>query len=451
VSEESPSTGPTCDPLQWHEGMMLLPQHFQQAWLRGDAVLSRHLNRVNPFHYGVTRLTVDPGALTMGVVRVTQLGAVMPDGLLVSWQPTDPGSLQLVLTDDVEIYGALERGEPVVVCLAVPEWRPGSAGSQDESGRWRSVDGPAVVDENTGESPESLPRLRPRMRLAATQRLRPNEVSLPLLRLTYKDESVQRTDYEPPRISLPPDSPLGAACRDTVRRLREKAAYLVERQRTAGAGQDEAREAIQCLVGGLPLMEALLNVPQSHPFDIFLALCGVAGEISPISPSMVPPLFPAYDHRDISTSLDAVLNYIDHTLDQVSQSYLAVVFAAMPGGFRLRLEAGWGSAAIYVGVRPRQSQSETEAAGWMNEALIAGEDEITLLQARRVRGARRQLIDPGSVPDIAVARGILLFRIDNEDGALVDNQVLAIVNTLDRAGTRRPGELILYRSSARNG
>lgn len=39
-------------PIQWHEGMMLAPQHFQQAASRTEELLHYHLMSANPFHWG---------------------------------------------------------------------------------------------------------------------------------------------------------------------------------------------------------------------------------------------------------------------------------------------------------------------------------------------------------------------------------------------------------------
>ena len=36
--------------IQWHEGMLLSPQHFQQMSLRQDMLSHYHINLSNPFN-----------------------------------------------------------------------------------------------------------------------------------------------------------------------------------------------------------------------------------------------------------------------------------------------------------------------------------------------------------------------------------------------------------------
>ena len=45
--------------IQWHEGMLLAPQHFQQLGARQERLLHYHVETVSPFHYGVRSLRLD--------------------------------------------------------------------------------------------------------------------------------------------------------------------------------------------------------------------------------------------------------------------------------------------------------------------------------------------------------------------------------------------------------
>ncbi|MBF3229810.1 type VI secretion system baseplate subunit TssK, partial [Pseudomonas aeruginosa] len=74
------------DAVCWHEGMQLLPQHFQLQGLRAEALAARIGQACNPWFWGVTALELDPSALCAGQVRVLHLEAILPDGLPVSVQ-----------------------------------------------------------------------------------------------------------------------------------------------------------------------------------------------------------------------------------------------------------------------------------------------------------------------------------------------------------------------------
>ena len=65
--------------IQWHEGMLLAPQHFQQLSLRQERLLHYHASHLAPFHYGVIRLRLDNALLLEGTIRVLELEAILPE------------------------------------------------------------------------------------------------------------------------------------------------------------------------------------------------------------------------------------------------------------------------------------------------------------------------------------------------------------------------------------
>src|SRR5262245_15731761 len=87
------------DAVQWHEGMLLAPQHFQQTALRSEALLAYRVGGAATYPWGVVRLELDLGVLAQGLFRVDELEAVLPDGLVVrSPHAESEPPLQLDLT-----------------------------------------------------------------------------------------------------------------------------------------------------------------------------------------------------------------------------------------------------------------------------------------------------------------------------------------------------------------
>ncbi|MDQ2514258.1 type VI secretion system baseplate subunit TssK, partial [Pseudomonas aeruginosa] len=110
------------DAVCWHEGMQLLPQHFQLQGLRAEALAARTGQACNPWFWGVTALELDPSALCAGQVRVLHLEAILPDGLPVSVQAGVDAPLEF----DLETALAAAEGPLLNVHLAVsPLWRAG--------------------------------------------------------------------------------------------------------------------------------------------------------------------------------------------------------------------------------------------------------------------------------------------------------------------------------------
>ena len=437
------------DPIQWYEGMLLTPQHFQQAWLRQDALIHYHAARLAPFPYGVKRVEVDTGMLVVGVFRVLALEAVLPDGLAVVHPHEGGEDLQIDLQPWAE---ALKRG-PLTVHAVVPALKPGAAAG-GELARFRSFEAAPVVDENTGDNEQPMARLRPRLSLLVGEEVPQKYTAVPLARVAYANEAFHLTDYMPPTVAMAPDSPLAALGRGIARRLREKAAFLAGRLRApTGAVQApmlaETRHAVQCLVAGLPRLEAMLAAGGVHPFDLHLLLCGIAGEVATLGPGLVPPLFDAYDHRNILASVRPVLDFIGRMIDTVSETSMALTFNTFDEGFRLALKPAWlDGHGLLIGVRVAAGQAESEVAAWIEESVIASAEHVTALRRRRLRGALRGRVERDDRLGVLPDRGMLLFRIAADAVLIEPERVLEIVGPTPRTGVSRPAGITLHVAAA---
>src|SRR5215212_5714386 len=90
------------DSIQWHEGLLLTPQHFQQLSLRHEALLQYSAATISPFYWGIRYLKIDPTSLVGGILRVLELEAVMPDSMVVSHGLRRSDELQVDLTPYAE-------------------------------------------------------------------------------------------------------------------------------------------------------------------------------------------------------------------------------------------------------------------------------------------------------------------------------------------------------------
>src|SRR6185312_9101376 len=280
-SERRPVTDIRAIPeaVQWHEGMLLSPQHFQQASLRSDLLLHFHLSQAAPFRWGVLALQTDQARLAMGTFRVLSLQAIMPDGLAVSYPHDDMGALEL----DLQPMKDRLRDAPARIYLAVPARRPDIVSGSGEAPRLRSVEGEETIDENTGDNPLRLPRLRPNLTLLAGEKPSAKYTAMPIAEVSFANDAFQLTPFLPPLLAVALDGGLGQLCLKLAQSVRQKASFLADRaQGAAGAARQasllETRSAIQCLVGGLPAFEAALNTGLAHPFTLFLLAAGIAGQ-----------------------------------------------------------------------------------------------------------------------------------------------------------------------------
>lgn len=433
------------DAIQWHEGMLLGPQHFQQWNLRQDALLAYHLQLAAPFHWGVKRLRFDPVALGRGVLRILELEAVLPDGLLVHHAEGGEQDLDVDLTP----LQAQLRRDDLMVHLAVPALRSSGTPVKGTLARYLSVEGEPVADENTGEQEIGIPRLRPRLSLLVTERLEQKYVGLPLAKVAYRGEGFVVTDYVPPLLVAPPQSPIGELCASVASRLREKAMLLAERKTDGGGRADggfvrETREIIRALVSALPPLEAQLAMGRSHPYPLYLSLCAIAGEVAAISPRMIPPVFAPYRHDDPHASFTLVADYLWETLGLLHERYNAQTFQLEEGVFRLQLRDGWMGEDLLIGVKVGE-MGEREAAEWFEHALIGTSESVASIRLKRVRGAERRALEDGEVPDLGLVQGMLLFRVKADPQFIYPRGVLEIFGMLEAASRGDlPDALVLY-------
>lgn len=294
------------DAVCWHEGMQLLPQHFQLQGLRAEALGAHLAQACNPWFWGVNRMEFDPSALSAGVVRVLALQGTMPDGLPVDLQAGIGPTLELDVgpaineTDDAS----------VTVYLAIsPLWRAGQL--LPLKGRLQSVVGDALPDLTSGEFPESITVWRPNPRLC-TQLNKADSICLPLLKIRKEGGGFLALAYTPPTPLLLPDSPLGRRVAGLCARAREKCLFLGGRLRQAqqAGNQDDAleiRRQLTALWARLPEVEGALNSRIAHPQSLYVQLLGLAGAWSALDPLAGVPSFAPLDFLELQRGYDTVL------------------------------------------------------------------------------------------------------------------------------------------------
>ncbi|MBF0095356.1 MAG: type VI secretion system baseplate subunit TssK [Alphaproteobacteria bacterium] len=428
------------DAIQWHEGMLLAPQHFQQLALRQESLLHAHLHLASPFHWGVLRLSVDAPALADGVFRVRELEAVMPDGLLIRHAGTDDD----LLVDLSPLMDGI-RKRPLRIFVAVPL----APGEGDGPERYASVEGAPVADANTGEGGLRIPRLRPRLSLLAVDRPPGKYTGLPLAEVVFRDGALALGDFVAPSLRVSPESELGRRCAAVAARLREKALSLASRVQTptAAIGHGvvlDRRTVIHGLVAGLPPFEAILATGVSHPFTVYVALCGLIGHLTALSGGMVPPAPPAFSHDDPRTPFTLAIDIIDRLIDGVRKAYGVAAFTARNGALRLVLKESWLGAPLVIGVRHRAGAADSDAAAWIENSLIGSESTIRSIGERRILGAARRIIDRDDRLGVTPPPGVTLFSVANDPGFIRAGEPMVILNRGDPRGEKAPAEVTLY-------
>lgn len=440
------------DAIQWHEGLLLTPQHFQQLSSRHEALVQYGTSLIAPFCWGVRRFKHHAISLPAGKFRVLELEAVMPEGLVVVHGFAS--GRDDVLEIDLSKYADQMSYRGVLVHVAVAARQHGT--SNGDMGRYESFkDGP-VADETSGGKSHAIHRLKPRLTLHVGDKVPNDHVGFPIARVMQRDASFTLDDtFIPPLLAVPiktSDSDvssiagqrLGDMCSQVALHVRKRAMYLADEARNPAAsdrfgGAAEIRTRMLSLVGALPHFEAVLQSGCTHPYLVYIALCGMAGQLAALGTEMVPPSFDPYNHNDLHSSFQPVLDFIDRVMDQgVPVSYKTFPFKYHEGAYELQFDGTWMKKQLAIGIRGERGMSEDEIVRWGESCLIGSQNRIGLLKENRIRGAVRKHAD--RVGDIVTAKGVALFSLMVDDSFVEPEKLLQIVN---REGPR-PSEIILY-------
>lgn len=431
------------DRIQWHEGMLLSPQHFQQESARVDALVGWQALAALPTGWGVRRLQLDDARLTNGVVSISMLEAILPDGMAVRYHAGEARGQALSL-DLAPHAGAMEQG-PLAVYLVVGSAR--SLRLPGQPARFRPIASSLVEDEVSEALAEEVPRMTANLSLVAGSMPGPAHVALHLLTLRRENEIVRRAPFWPAQLEVPADSAVLQRAQALAAQMRSKAVFL-GRQTALGSSRLEDRMALlelkarlSSLTLNLPLLEAVVYAPPVQPLPLYLALCAQLGPLAALRGDAVPMAPPPYVHADSHAAFVAVLEKLHALVDEVSQEWKTEVFRRQEQEFALPLRAEWLGPRLVVGLRGR---SERDLARWMEGALIGSRTVAASLAARRVPGAQRQPIEAAPELGLRGGAGWSLFAIDVSDHFIVADQDLLISNIHDLQQASLPQEIALF-------
>ena len=437
--------------LQWTDGLLLEPQHFQESTRRSERLLDYHLARVAPFHYGVVSCAIEASLPTSGTLRVSHLEAVMPDGLVIYHDAAHPfpdrvGTPRLEAEIKASCAAFFTRGSSAIVYLSVaPE---GSKERYD-----RPAGATAEAEDEIGDDPlAGVARLVPKLTLvvgegppvepvaglARTQRTdeRPPGLvnALPLFQINQGTNMLECVPYEPPLLRVVDGSPLYRLCREEIlEKLRLKAGRLAATAMALSLSNDNERHRrlqcerqVQSLVGGIPPVEALLDTGAAHPFAVYLAMAALVGQIAAASQELIPPApsthYP-YDHEDVLFTFRRIRDHVGAVCDGILESFAALrlTYNAARSRYQVDLPSFWNNQVLGLAVRDRTS-ARNVASDLSKARIVVERDQRQEVDAtKRTIGATRFPRGDTRIPtavnerlsEIALTNGGYVYWVDS--------------------------------------
>ncbi|MDR1982980.1 MAG: type VI secretion system baseplate subunit TssK [Holosporaceae bacterium] len=423
--------------VQWHEGMLLLPHHFQQTNNNIQHLFSVFSSLNSTFGFGVYDLKIDTSALASGMIRILSTRGIFQDGLYFDFDAVHDQPLEKNLTDYFTTNSTAVR-----IYLAIPTRRKGENELTGDMARYYSSEITNICDENTGDNAINIPILKPRLRLLMEKEVDGRYVSFPIFEAEKSvDGGIVSTNFIPPFIRIDEHSKISEMCRNIAQIIRNKVSYFADRKdnysRTA---TDESMSSLRLLIqAGLPL-EALVRVNGIQPFEIYKCLLTVVSNIISINPTQLIPKLPIYDHNDLFKTFNDLLRYVEDILEHLKQQYDIVHFEKEGSVFKLQMKKEWMTGdEIAIGVLKTFSSSDDEALAWINGVQIASESMLPMIRDKRVLGAERRVLERGEY--ITQPNGMIILAVKAKTAYIKSSEKLCLLNSSQNTV---PEEVVLY-------
>lgn len=450
------------DAVQWSEGMLLSPQHFQQNDIHVQAMLQQRLLGLTQHVHGVRRLQLDATRLADGLIKVLECDAVMPDGLPVVFRAADSG---IDLSVSVEAkYGPDGAPAPVRVFLALPP-RAGAAqgplGSRTAQRRYESLAGAETMDEVTGIGDVMVERQRARLELFA-DKVPAGYPALPLLEVVRDAYgAVALTRYHPPMFRIG-----ASAFLDDFGLQQQFAALRNEMwdklRELAGTSEDDAPESVAVLgtearahlriareiAACLPLIDTVLFDPQASLPQAWSAMAQIVGRMAAVGGNPRPLKMDPYRHDDCQPQFQAALAFVMRKLALVSTDWDSPEFLRVGDGtYQRRLPDG-SPQTVYLELRKREGQTASELQAWLAGARIASEDLIPVLRQRRLPGASVRALGAREVTSLGLRADALICAVSSEQldmpQGMVDSFRAGLTMVVQGDAHHAPAAIILH-------
>ena len=427
--------------LAWHDGLQLLPQHFQYIDSRLDAQLRHHLSVLHPNGWGLNRLHVNESALKLGKLQVDSAAGCFSDSLVFDFDSNNSEPLSLNVQNN---------NEPVKYCLALARADVTQQGFNVL--RFKQVASEPIADVNNRDEKASLIQLIPNLALREYEPSSTLYYQIPIIEIAKTPSGFVSTGYHPPSVRLIPNSKLVDGIRDAAKSLRRKAVEfsppVVEFTVTTGS-----KSNLEWIFGGLvsilPVMEALVSTTDMHPQDVHRTLCSAVGVISSVAGTL-PPYLPHYDHLKISESISPHIEYISNTIDGlklVVNGWSTTAFKSDGDTWRLPLPENTRSGELLLELVFDQRTPELTATDWIKNVLMCYAHQRAKFRNLRVKGLSRKIELNGVHMGLSSAPGSFLVRVNCADTE-IESELQLVIDSPDlRSDITLKSVSLLERSS----
>ncbi|POA16946.1 type VI secretion system baseplate subunit TssK [Pseudomonas sp. FW300-N1A1] len=317
------------NPVIWHEGLFVKPQHFQQQVRATEAAMHQRLNSLNEASYGFSELQLNTEYLSFGKVVITRARGIMPDGTVFDI----PGDLAPPAPLEIADSSAVNQ----LVYLTLPHKSEGALEIRwpDSYANSRYVAQRGEVRDTHSEDGDQVPLdlAVPNLQLMLGRDDRSAFTGIALGRILDKraDGSLLMDEqFYPTSVSLQAVPALQRYLTEVAGLMRERAKNLA--QRIGSPGQSGVADVtdfnlLQTLNRLFPLFQHLSRRRHVHPEQVYLAFAQACGELVTFTDDgRLPQDYPAYQHDALRESFKP----LEHTLRRALGTVLQPRAVSLP-------------------------------------------------------------------------------------------------------------------------
>ena len=349
---------------KWRIGQVLLPDHFtalEQA-LIADAQLRSSCSGLPSS--GLLRLEWSGPAPEGGVLWLSALTAVLPDGMLLDV----PGNAQLISPLDLKLSG---RPQVVVYAHVLTEEEPGG-------------------EDSSEPSPKEVPRHYYRVKLSSDGSLPGSRGRICLGEFLLGDDGVFRLSKKlvPPLLRLDSTPYLQDELEQVRREVAEFEAVLEDAALTALARGESLMAMQRTRIEARKLIAALDDVAggvHHHPYVVYSWLRSFAVELCVLDDSAGPWQPPAYQHNEPRRCFDAVFAEITNKLRAPPRDSPCLPFELENGRWIAAIPAEAAALPeLFIAVRKLRVSERDPLEG----VRLASPERLRHVRERVLRGVR---------------------------------------------------------------
>ncbi len=309
----------------WHEGILLLPQLFQQQENYMLALLKQQATFKLPFSWGIERLQVDDKTLKQGIFKLDDIAAHLPDGTFID------SAISGILPPSRTLVDSFDEQGEMQVWLVLPELNPygnnlltDSNSDQDVLRRYKRSY--AKIADLMGEETDEIAveQLNVTIRFASEEMDGCSVLPIARLQRNIQGEVILDQSFIPPTLLNSSSMILVSIVQQLVEILEAKQLRLLQQRR------ERNHLAADYMVSDIGLFWLLNTIghawpelrmfalkPQQSPYSLYLVLARLAGSLCTFSLEKTLSEIPPYDHLQLGLTFRQLDKMIRDLLDTV--------------------------------------------------------------------------------------------------------------------------------------